>query len=436
MLIQNIISYGTPFAAGLDFDAVTLLKSTSGNTWTVPAGVTSINILGIAGGGSGSLGSSSNETVGRGGAGGALIYANDIPVSPGDTIYFKVGAGGARVTTTSGAGSDGGNTVVRMTNEAGDLIFDAHGGKGAPIAAAGRSNGGARTNGAISGVTYGGGNGGDGGYYSGYISGGGGAAGYSGNGGQGHATATAGSGGGGGGSGSHYNNTDDYYFNMVGGGGTGAYGEGASGAAGSGNGWTIDFAAACGGGGSGGGKSWSDRYYRFDIGKIAVSGNLFGSGGGGCGMYNPYSGDGGDGVIVITYGTDSQYPTPSFPVKANSYTLSSNTGTGKVAVMYAANGKILLSTDETNWTYDDDWLISGDSTDYEIKYTPDVEINITGNRYGGLSPNTYYSFANDRIFGCHTTGGIKGTREQHIIHKVGGDANNILSVTQAVLMVS
>ena len=61
---------------------------TSGSSWSVPAGVNSVEVMVVAGGGSGGSG-----TGGGGGAGG-VVYATALPVTPGGTVSYSVGNGG------------------------------------------------------------------------------------------------------------------------------------------------------------------------------------------------------------------------------------------------------------------------------------------------------------------------------------------------------
>ena len=62
-------------------------------TWTCPAGVTSVSVVCIGGGCSGAGGLySPNRAIGGGGAG--LIYANNVPVTPGTNYTVFVGRGG------------------------------------------------------------------------------------------------------------------------------------------------------------------------------------------------------------------------------------------------------------------------------------------------------------------------------------------------------
>ena len=85
----------------------TVVSYTSGSgTWTVPAGVTNIELLMVGGGGGGganSGGASYNDGGGGGGAGG-LVYKQNYTVTPGAVLNYAVGAAG-----TAGNASKGGN---------------------------------------------------------------------------------------------------------------------------------------------------------------------------------------------------------------------------------------------------------------------------------------------------------------------------------------
>lgn len=71
--------------------------STAGtSSWTVPAGVTSIQIEVIGGGQSGWI-----ATTNNGGAGGDYSKKNALAVTPGDALNYQVGAGGASGTQTT-----------------------------------------------------------------------------------------------------------------------------------------------------------------------------------------------------------------------------------------------------------------------------------------------------------------------------------------------
>lgn len=73
-------------------------------TWTVPAGVTQVEILLVAGGGGGGY------QVGGGGGGGGVVYRPAYPVTPGASITYTIGSGGAGGTSSTQA-YNGGNTT-------------------------------------------------------------------------------------------------------------------------------------------------------------------------------------------------------------------------------------------------------------------------------------------------------------------------------------
>jgi hypothetical protein len=70
---------------------------TSSGTFSVPAGVTSVNVLVVAGGGAGAL-----QHSGGGGAGG-LIFVPGFTVTPGGTVSVTVGCGGQGVSNPQGS---------------------------------------------------------------------------------------------------------------------------------------------------------------------------------------------------------------------------------------------------------------------------------------------------------------------------------------------
>jgi hypothetical protein len=219
-------------------------------TFIVPAGVTSISMVAVGGGGAtfkpgnytggNALPFTYNTPPGSGsgtyyaGGGGALAYKNNVSVTPGQTLTVVVGAGGAGLFVQ--AGEDGGDSYVEYS---GTKYVHAGGGKGQGV-----GNGGTVI------VGDGGGAGGKGGAWAvadaatGLIvgGGGGGAGGYSGAGGAGggnNADGSAGSGGGAGGGGGGRTATGStgfynyvWYASGAAGGGTGLYGQGSSGAGG------------------------------------------------------------------------------------------------------------------------------------------------------------------------------------------------------------
>lgn len=238
----------------------TASANTTGS-WTVPAGVTSICILCVGGGAAGGTGYS-----GKGGGGGALSYANSVAVTPGETLSYQAGRGGA-------AGADiGGDTYL------------ARGATYLCLAKGGTNNTGGAAASGTGDAKYSGGNGGVSGAspYP-YYGAGGGAAGYAGNGGAANAFSSGsnGAGGGGGAGGSGLIQTS-----AGGGGGVGLLGQGSDGAGGTG--------INPGNGGSGGAP-----------GSGTAGGNY--GGGGGC-VNTGTAGAGGVGAIRILWGAGRAYP--------------------------------------------------------------------------------------------------------------------------------
>jgi len=84
------------------------VEFTASGTWTVPSGVTKIQVVAIAGGGGGA-GSVSNGTGMGGYAGSAEIKI--LSVSSGETLTITVGAGGSGGAQGS-VGGAGGNTLI------------------------------------------------------------------------------------------------------------------------------------------------------------------------------------------------------------------------------------------------------------------------------------------------------------------------------------
>ena len=270
---------------------VVTLTTASTSPWTVPAGVTSIQVLCVGGGGAGGF------QIGGGGGGGGVVYTEMYgPVTPGGTIAFSVGAGGTPDNSAgyNRAGSGGNTTFGSIT---------AYGGGG------GGSNG-------TGGYLTSGGTGGTGGSCGGngegntivyptnypncqgnvggtamnaipYPSGGGGGAGQPG----GNGIASNGNSGGsagGGGAGLPFNisGTTVWYG---GGGGGGAY--------------MSTYLMTGGAGGLGGGGRAGISGSRNGVAGTANTG-----GGGGAGSYDGNDGQGaagGSGVIVISYILDT-----------------------------------------------------------------------------------------------------------------------------------
>ena len=252
------------YASGSATPSGVLFSTTGTHTWTVPADVTTISVVAVGGGGGGFGYWNVDATelrIGTGGSGGHLAYANNIYVTPGETLDVTVGTGGAKGNQFGGAyggvsySSQPGvsSSVSRSSN----VLVLAKGGD-----APGNSN--SDTNVGL--ASYSGGSGGGHGSTVTGGGGGGGAGGYSGTGGSGGSdqfnpwspTAPGGSGSGGGGSGGR--GAGGQTSTGQGGGGVGVYGEGSSGTGGQGAGGssgTNGSSSAAGIYGGGGGAGYT-----------------------------------------------------------------------------------------------------------------------------------------------------------------------------------
>ena len=242
-----------------------------GGTWTVPAGVTELQVLVVAGGGGG--GSLSGSTRGEGGGGaGGVSYNAAYTVTPGQIITVTVGTGGNAV----GGDAESGNgtnsvfgTITSTGGGAGGHISGQNGGSGGGACGIAGSHGGYGTAG----------QGNDGGNVTG--------AGHFGGGGGGGADADGAGGtdavGGNGGSGHDYS----AIFGA-------AVGE--AGWFGGGGGGGADGTGVAGTGGNGGG---GDGAKGGDAGAGLAN---TGGGGGASGQWKSnIEGDGGKGVVIVRY---------------------------------------------------------------------------------------------------------------------------------------
>ena len=103
------------FGISSSFGQIVVTDNTPGGseTFTVPAGVTSITV-GIWGAGGGGGGSGSNNNQGGAGGGGGGATTRVIAVTPGDVFTYTVGTGGVGGVAAAGTGGDGtGTTFVR-----------------------------------------------------------------------------------------------------------------------------------------------------------------------------------------------------------------------------------------------------------------------------------------------------------------------------------
>lgn len=79
---------------------------TSTQSWTAPAGVTTIELL-LVGGGGGGGGTSTTTGHGGGGGGGGGVIQDTLAVTPGTSYTVTIGAGGAAGSGASGPGGTG-----------------------------------------------------------------------------------------------------------------------------------------------------------------------------------------------------------------------------------------------------------------------------------------------------------------------------------------
>jgi hypothetical protein len=113
--------FPAPSAASLTSKNVTL---TSGTSWTIPAGVTAINATlqgGGGGGGTNKLTSGPNYIDGQRGLPGEMITTYISGLTPGNSITYAIGAGGASAsqggttTMTNATSASGGKGIVANT---------------------------------------------------------------------------------------------------------------------------------------------------------------------------------------------------------------------------------------------------------------------------------------------------------------------------------
>jgi hypothetical protein len=107
-----LVSNGTTWTSAVGYSGMRGQVFTSSGTFTVPVGLTSVDVLVIAGGGSGGAagGGIQHEKGGGGGAGG-FIYRPAFPISPGTPISVTIGDGGSPQSHSPwGLGSPGSNS--------------------------------------------------------------------------------------------------------------------------------------------------------------------------------------------------------------------------------------------------------------------------------------------------------------------------------------
>jgi len=302
---QNSIGYG-PYSSSSN----SVKPSTNGSrsfttvgtfTWIVPSGVTSISIVSVGGGGTGSFGGTcgSLSITYKGGGGGALAYVNNISVTPGASYTVVVGDRGAFPYGSSPTLGNGGcSSVTAVTG--GTILVKAGGGHGGSAGC----NPGRYGSVIVGSGARGGGGGSQTAGNCGGGSGGGGAGGYSSNGGcggyggcgcvGGNGSSSTGGGGGGAGGGARGNGAYPYFLGGGGGGGVGIFGKGCNGTGGRGGG------NYCGGYRNGSGGVGGS------LGCSGIGGNLASIGGTDAGLYGGGGGSGGGWGSSGNYGITGQ----------------------------------------------------------------------------------------------------------------------------------
>jgi hypothetical protein len=273
------------FSITIKAPVIQSFTSVGSTSFSVPSGLTSVNVLVVGGGGGGT-----QQHGGAGGAGG-LIYRPAAPVSPGGSVPVVVGGGGSGVGNTV-QGNDGADSSF------GGLVAKGGGGGGRGWGGGGNSgNSGGSGGGAGAGPSFGNGSGGTGtqpsqpgdsgtygfGTRGGNLNGNGPIPG-AGGGGAGQAGADGGAGPGTkGGDGKTYNISGSSVTYAGGGGG---------------GGHTLPYnaggAAGAGGGGAGGNHPGGTG----DNGTANTGG---GGGGGGNPINTPFAGSGGSGIVIVAY---------------------------------------------------------------------------------------------------------------------------------------
>jgi len=354
--------------------------TTTTTSWTCPAGVTSIEVLVVAGGGAGGAGGTGNPYGGGGGGAGGVIYNASFPVTPTTVYTVTVGAGGsaASASGTPASGSAGNNSVfgsltaigggygANYTNQTGGTGGSGGGGTAASVVTLSNPPGQGTAGQGFAGgyghqdnVSQGGGGGGAGGpgttvFQSGVYPT------FAGHGGPGVAYDISGTftyyGGGGGGSGE----STVYGDGGIGGGGTG--GNSGNGTAGT---------ASTGGGGGGASRG---------------AGNSAGSGG--------------SGVVIIRYATTASTTLPAGETRYNS-TLgvvetynSKNTWTPRISPTKSETNLgtgLILNLDPSNYVSGTTWAdTSGYGNNTTLTNSPIFTSVANGGSYFTLNGSSQY----------------------------------------------
>lgn len=130
------------FSITVRVPVITSFTSTGSFNYTVPSGITSVQVLVLAGGGAG-------NNIGGGGGGGGVVIHNTYPVTPGGTVPGSVGSGapqpgsGNHTTPTQGnRGSDSTFGVLTAKGGGGSRSWSAQAGPASPEGPGGSGGGG------------------------------------------------------------------------------------------------------------------------------------------------------------------------------------------------------------------------------------------------------------------------------------------------------
>jgi hypothetical protein len=158
--VATVTSYAGP-------NATWFTTTGSGQTFTIPTGITRAKVTVVAGGSNGSNGGTGNGGNGGGAGGGAIKWLSGL--TPGNTLTVTVGAAGGASSVASGTqtittisattgGGVGTNGDINITGGSGGPFISTTGGYGGTSGIIGGAGG--TANGAADGKTFGGGGGG------------------------------------------------------------------------------------------------------------------------------------------------------------------------------------------------------------------------------------------------------------------------------------
>jgi hypothetical protein len=120
----------------VSYHGVQTFSTAGSTTWTVPSGVTSIDVLAVGGGGP------CEFYHNTGGGAGGIVYKTSVAVTAGETLYITVGDGGDAFLTTNGDPSALSRNPVIAPNTALLYAFGGGAGGGASAGNSGGSGGG------------------------------------------------------------------------------------------------------------------------------------------------------------------------------------------------------------------------------------------------------------------------------------------------------